>query len=435
MAIKISNLPVQTLNNMSATDVIPITDAESNITRKVAVSVLTQHIANNATGYTGSTGIVSPLTFGSGIAGYVGSAVNPVVSFNGTAPVTTTIDNTVVATLTDEQTLTNKTLNSPVIDTTFTLNGTNITTFTPFPDITVAAMAVDVNDYQELSLININAGTDASADLVVYNDAADSNSYFLDMGINSSGYNSLDYPLFTANSGYIYTGGGVGGGGAQASNLFIGTSSPYSDIVFFTEGVDVTNRVMIISHTGNILIGTTNDNLQHILQVVGDTSVAGHIMPDLDDSHDLGEPGIHWAKLYLSSAGGISFKDGYRVTNSTLGTQCDPGVDTVVKTADLTDIRSAKVFIQIQGSEDGDATGFHTQCCDLIAIRRVSTGGVNTVDSVAYGVIYTSVAPIATVDARWNALTSAIEITARPTSATNPIYVRVNMLEVARFII
>lgn len=452
MAIKITDLPIQTINNMSASDVLPITDVETGTTKKVTTAVLTQYLtANGAVGYTGSAavgytgskgagytgsiGSISSLTFGTGIKGYVGSAVNTVTSFNGTAPVTTTIDSAIVATLTGEQTLTNKTLTSPLIDTTFTLYGANITAYTPFPDVTIAAAACDTNAYQEFSLQNLNAGSDASADLVLYNDAADVNSFFIDMGINSSGFSSVDYPLFTANSGYIFTGGGSGGGGSQPSNLFIGTSSINSDIVFFTEGVEAANRVMIISHTGNLLLGTTNDNLEHILQVSGASSFAGHIMPDSDDVHELGEPGVHWAKLYLSSAGGVEFKDGYRLTNSTLGTQCDPNVDTVVKTADLTDIRSAKVFVQIQGNEDGDATGLHTQSCDMVIVRRVSTGGVNTVDSVVYGVIYTSVAPIATLDARWNALTSAIEITARPTSATNPVYVRLNILEVARYII
>ena len=435
MAIKISNLPVQTLNNMSATDVLPITDAESNITRKVSVDVLTQHIASNATGYTGSTGTTSTLTFGSGLTGYIGSAANPVSSFAGTVPVTTTIDNTVVATLTDEQTLTNKTLDSPIIDNTYTLFGSNITTYTPFADVTIAAAACDVNQYQELSIHNINSGSEASADMVLYNDAADVNSFFIDMGINSSTYDSLDYPLFTANSGYIYTGGGAGGDSAQPSNLFIGTSSFNSDIVFFTQGVGPDNRVMIISHTGNLLLGTTGDNLEHILQVAGNSSFDGHVMANIDDRHELGEPGVHWAKLYLSSTGGIEFKDGYRFTNSTVGTQCDPNVDTVVKSASLEDIRSAKVFVQIQGNEDGDATGMHTQSCDMVVVRRVDIDGASTVDSVVYGVIYTSVAPLATLDARWNFTSSSIEIIARPTSATNPVYVRLNILEVAKYII
>lgn len=462
MAIKISDLPTQIAANISAADVLPITDAESNITRKVTTGALVEYLQSNGyvgytgstvvgytgsflagytgsagsiRGYTGSSVLTNSLTFGNGLGGYVGSASNPVVSFSGQYPVTTAIDTSVVVTLDDGQTLTNKIIDSPRILNELILEGPGVGFFTPFPDISIGAFKCNADDYREISFQNVLNGVNSSADFVLYNDASDVNSYFLDMGLNSSLYDSVDYPLFTANSGYIYTGGGSGGGGSQASNLFIGTSSPYSDIVFFTEGVDVTNRVMIISHTGNILIGTTNDNFQHILQIQGDVSVGGHIMSDVDGGHDIGEPGIHWKKLYLTSDGGIEFRDGYRVTNSTLGTQCDPGVDTVVKSADLTDIRSAKVFIQIQGNEDGDSTGMHTQCCDLIAIRRVATGGINTVDSVAYGVIYTSVAPIATVDARWNALTNAIEITARPTSVTNPVYVRVNMLEVARFII
>ena len=410
MAIKISDLPTQIAANISASDVLPITDVESNITRKVTTGALVEYLQSNGyvgytgstvvgyagsgsgytgsagsiRGYTGSSVLTNPLIFGNGLAGYVGSESNPVGSFNGQYPVTTVIDPGVVVTLNDGQTLTNKIIDHPRILTHLVHEGPGVGYYEPFPDITIASFTANANGYREITFQNYSNGIDASADIVAYNDAADGNSYFIDVGINSSTYSSVEYPIFTANSGYLFTGGGIGGGGAQASNLFIGTSSPYSDIVFFTEGVQVTNRVMTISHTGNVLIGTNTDDLSHIVQIQGNMSMGGHIMPTLDEAHELGEPGIHWGKIYLSSAGGIEFKDGYRLTNNTgSGVQCDPGVDTVVKSAELTDIRSAKVFIQIQGNEDGDSTGMHTQCCDLIAIRRVATGNINTVDSVA----------------------------------------------------
>jgi hypothetical protein len=51
---------------------------------------------------------------------------------------------------------------------------------------------------------------------------------------------------------------------------------------------------------------------------------------------------------------------------------------------------------------------------------------------VVYGVIYTGAAPLATLDAQWNAVTSRIEITATPTSSTENVYVKVYATEVAR---
>jgi hypothetical protein len=108
------------------------------------------------------------------------------------------------------------------------------------------------------------------------------------------------------------------------------------------------------------------------------------------------------------------------------------GATEVVYTAKRQDLASIKVHATIEGVEDGDATGQHSQACDMMIVRRVTTGGAVTVDTVVYGVIYTSSGPLATLDAQWNAVLNRIEITATPTSSTNNIYVKVYATEVAR---
>jgi len=89
MAIKISNLPTQSLANLSANDVLPITDVETNITRKVTVGTLNQLLAANVIGYTGSSGTV----------GYTGSVNNemPFLVLTAAPPYTVpvTLSNTV----------------------------------------------------------------------------------------------------------------------------------------------------------------------------------------------------------------------------------------------------------------------------------------------------------------------------------------------------
>jgi len=108
------------------------------------------------------------------------------------------------------------------------------------------------------------------------------------------------------------------------------------------------------------------------------------------------------------------------------------GATGVVYTAKRQDLASIKVHATIEGVEDGDTTGQHSQACDMMIVRRVATSGAVTVDAVVYGVIYTSVGPLATLDAHWDAVSNKIEITATPTSATNNVYVKVYATEVAR---
>jgi hypothetical protein len=77
------------------------------------------------------------------------------------------------------------------------------------------------------------------------------------MGMNSSNYTSTTYPIFTPNSGYLFTGGGTSG---QAADLFIGTSNAASDLKLFTGDVLTTSvRATIKGNTGNFLLGTITD--------------------------------------------------------------------------------------------------------------------------------------------------------------------------------
>lgn len=113
------------------------------------------------------------------------------------------------------------------------------------------------------------------------------------------------------------------------------------------------------------------------------------------------------------------------------------GATGIVYTATQLDLASIRAHVTIEGNEDGDATGIHTQACDVMVVRRVAIGGAVTVDAVVYGVIYTGAAPLATLDAHWNPIggpnaSGRIEITATPTSATNNVYVKVYATEVAR---
>ena len=252
------------------------TGTSSNVTGIVTAahggtgaSTLTGYVYGNGTGamtasmtipYSALTGL-NPLTIGTGLTG---------TSYNGSAPVTVAIDSTVV-TLTGTQNLTNKTLTSPIVKNNFKFEAAGIAAYTQFTSA-LGSWIFNANNFQEVYLLNQNNGSDASADYVIYNDASDVNSYFIDMGMNSSNYTSVTYPVFTPNSGYLYTGGGLTG---QASDLFVGTSNAASDVIFFTGGVLTSSvRGRFKGNTGNLLLGTATDTGQ-MLQVQGTTKFTG----------------------------------------------------------------------------------------------------------------------------------------------------------------
>lgn len=128
----------------------------------------------------------------------------------------------------------------------------------------------------------------------------------------------------------------------------------------------------------------------------------------------------------------ISISSTVNIATNVWGNTAFAGATTVIYTAKGTDLASIRVHASIEGNEDGDTTGYHTQACDMMIVRRISTLGVSTVDSVVYSVIYTGAAPLATLDAQWNAVTNKIEIIATPVSTTNSVFVKVYATEVVR---
>jgi len=96
----------------------------------------------------------------------------------------------------------------------------------------------NVDSFGQVYNLNQSDGSSASADFVVYNDATtDGFTNFTDMGLNSSNYSSVDYPLFTPGSGYVFHDG---------DDFFIGNQTASKDVVLFAGGVDTANEAVRI---------------------------------------------------------------------------------------------------------------------------------------------------------------------------------------------
>jgi hypothetical protein len=94
--------------------------------------------------------------------------------------------------------------------------------------------------YSQLYVQNQSADANASADIVAYNNLGDGSSYFVDMGMSGSNYNSGDYPVFQENDAYLFCGGNVAGTGAAGdiARLMLGTSTANSNVVIFGGSVN-----------------------------------------------------------------------------------------------------------------------------------------------------------------------------------------------------
>ncbi|MFA5187826.1 MAG: hypothetical protein WC460_00505 [Patescibacteria group bacterium] len=120
----------------------------------------------------------------------------------------------------------------------------------------IISAAGDLNNYLQINVTNRNAGNDASSDLVATADNGDESNYYVDLGINSSGYSNPAYSIGGPDDSYLLAQGGLGAGG----NLSVGTATTGTVIKFHTGGSTAADEKMRIEDSGNVGIGTTSLN-------------------------------------------------------------------------------------------------------------------------------------------------------------------------------
>jgi hypothetical protein len=138
-----------------------------------------------------------------------------------------------------------------------TVVGTGVTGYTTF-SAALGEMYADIDSFAQFYAQNLSDGSDASSDIVAYNDLGDGTNNFIDMGINSSNYSSVVYPIFTAGSGYVYNDGG---------ELIIGSAT--DDVVLFAGGVDTTDEALRIDKTSLAVTTTGAVNVGGALDITG----------------------------------------------------------------------------------------------------------------------------------------------------------------------
>jgi len=103
------------------------------------------------------------------------------------------------------------------------------------------------NNYVQLLMQNSSSGIQASTDFVATANNGNDNDTYVDLGINSSGYNQPAYNLTGANDAYLYVQGNVITGGG---NLVISTFTQ-RDIVFSLNGGSTANEIARFQYSTN----------------------------------------------------------------------------------------------------------------------------------------------------------------------------------------
>lgn len=136
-----------------------------------------------------------------------------------------------------------------------TVVGANATAYTSF-GASLGEFYANTPSFAQLYVQNLNGASNASSDIVAYNNLGDGSTKFIDMGICSSAYTEAAFPIFSPNSGYVYNDGGV---------LLLGSAT--NNVTIFSGGVNVNNAVVTFgtdlstSFKGNVAIpGTFTSN-------------------------------------------------------------------------------------------------------------------------------------------------------------------------------
>jgi Chaperone of endosialidase len=155
-----------------------------------------------------------------------------------------------------------------------------------------------INNYLQLNIQNRSNGGSASSDVVSSSNNATETTGFIDMGINSSAYSNITYPILAGiNTAYLY---------ATGNNFILGNGTAAKDMIFFTNGFNDTDEKMRILASGNVGIGVTApaDKL----------TVAGVVSPSADNTYTLGKSTARWSVVYAAN-GTIQTSDARLKTN------------------------------------------------------------------------------------------------------------------------
>ena len=118
------------------------------------------------------------------------------------------------------------------------------------------------NTSAQFAFQNANAQSNASADIAVYNNQGTDTTYFIDMGITSSGFDGTAYGanIYGANDGYLYVVGNSATGPsystANVGNLILGSTN--GQVIVFVGNASTNNAITKTTTTGFSVTGAVS---------------------------------------------------------------------------------------------------------------------------------------------------------------------------------
>lgn len=198
---------------------------------------------------------------------------------------------------------------------------------------------------------------------------------------------------------YSSTGGGADTGNFRFNNNFLYTQSNQEI------WIDPSNDE---GSTGFIYIPGPNEANVNLLQI--GNQLSGGVQISSNDNN--------WI---FRSDGALKNNYSFTKTSQSNIATTDP---TVIWTASEDYISGAKLMIQVEASENGDTTGWHSQVCEAVIASRgyASTYGGPGGDPAmtVYSVTYTSTSPLVTFSVQRDPTTKKIKVLGTLTAATNP---------------
>lgn len=177
----------------------------------------------------------------------------------------------------------------------------------------------------------------------------------------------------------------------------------------------------------------TNQNFTEVYALLGQSSnnFTGNLSGSLfADNSTLIVDGIT-GKVYATdlTTSQINLSNG--VYTRTLSNTVPADTPTVIWTSFNTNITSAKLVIQAEGTVSPDANGsatWHTQMCEAHVVKRVN---FTTAPALSvYGITYTSVSALATFTTQFNVVTNKMEVIATATNAGYPLNIKIFATEI-----
>ena len=129
-------------------------------------------------------------------------------------------------------------------------------------------------------------------------------------------------------------------------------------------------------------------------------------------------------EIVLNASGALVYPNS-ALQRDTATVNCPGNASTVVYTASGQYQHTIKLLIQVEGFV-GANTVYDTQACEMIIAKSFRA---NAIAASVYGVVHTSLAPLATFTVTWNALASRVEVLCTTPSA-NTVNVRTFATEI-----